>query len=83
MRCESGGVFQSGRRYLKVLTAVIMNGYIFWNITPRSPLKVNGCFGVTRRLHLQSRRIRQESNQHEASYLLEGREKNKDDSLSA
>jgi hypothetical protein len=28
---------------------------IFWNITPRSPLKVNRNFGGTRRLHLRSR----------------------------
>jgi hypothetical protein len=31
----------------EVLTAVIMKGSIFWDITPCSPLKVNRCFGGT------------------------------------
>jgi hypothetical protein len=29
----------------EVLTAVVMKGSIFWDITPFSPLKVNRCFG--------------------------------------
>jgi hypothetical protein len=33
--------------------------YIFWDITPCSPLKVNRRFGETSRLHLQDRRISQ------------------------
>jgi hypothetical protein len=36
-----------------VLAAVVMKGSIFWDITPRSPLKVNRCFGGTFRLHFQ------------------------------
>jgi hypothetical protein len=32
-----------------------MKSSVFWNITPRSPLKVNGHFGATYRLHLQGR----------------------------
>jgi hypothetical protein len=32
---------------LKVLTATVMKSYsIFWDITPYSPLKVNGLYGV-------------------------------------
>jgi hypothetical protein len=37
----------------EVLTAVVMNSSIFWDITPCSPLKVNRRFGGTCRLHLQ------------------------------
>jgi hypothetical protein len=35
----------------------------FWNITPRTPLKVNRSFGGTCRLHLQGLGISQASNQ--------------------
>jgi hypothetical protein len=48
---------------LEVLTAVAMKSSIFWDITPRSPLKVNNRFGRTCRLHLQDRRISQARNQ--------------------
>jgi hypothetical protein len=37
----------------EVLTAVLMKSTIFWDITPCSPLKINGRFGGTYRLHLQ------------------------------
>jgi hypothetical protein len=37
---------------IKVFMAVVMKSYTFWDITPCSPLKVNGCFGVTCRLHI-------------------------------
>jgi hypothetical protein len=30
-----------------ILTAVVMNSAIFWDMTPCSPLKVNRCFGGT------------------------------------
>jgi hypothetical protein len=40
--------------------------YIFWDINPCSPLKVNRRFGGTCYLHLQSPRIRQARNQREA-----------------
>jgi hypothetical protein len=43
-----------------------MKSSIFWDITPRSPLKVNRRFGGTYRLHLQGRRISQARNQREA-----------------
>jgi hypothetical protein len=39
----------------EVLTAVVMKTSVFWDITPCSPLKVNGRFGGTYRLHLQGR----------------------------
>jgi hypothetical protein len=39
---------------------------ISWDITPCSPLKVNGCFGVKRLLHLQGQRINQGRHQQEA-----------------
>jgi hypothetical protein len=35
-----------------VLTVVIIESSIFWDITRRSPLEVNGCFGGTCLLHL-------------------------------
>jgi hypothetical protein len=49
-----------------VPTAVVMKNSIFWNITPCRLLKVNRCFGVTFRLHLQGRRTSQIRNQHKA-----------------
>jgi hypothetical protein len=47
----------------EVLTAVVMTNFIFWDIMPCSRLKVNGRFGETCRLHIQSRRISQARNQ--------------------
>jgi hypothetical protein len=35
-----------------VLTAVVTKSTIFWDVMPRSPLKVNRNFGGTYRLHL-------------------------------
>jgi hypothetical protein len=43
----------------EVLTAVIMNSLIFWDMC--RPVKVDRCFGRTCHLHLQGRRIRQNS----------------------
>jgi hypothetical protein len=40
-----------------VLTAVVMNSSIFWDITPCRLLKVNRHFRGTCHLHLQGRRI--------------------------
>jgi hypothetical protein len=40
----------------EVLTAVVVESSIFWDITPCSQLKVNQRFGRTYRLHLQGRR---------------------------
>jgi hypothetical protein len=36
----------------KVFIAVLMKSSVFWDITPRNPLKVNGRFGGTCRLHI-------------------------------
>lgn len=36
---------------LDFLIAVVMKGFVFWNITPYSPLKINRSFGGTCRLH--------------------------------
>jgi hypothetical protein len=41
----------------EVLTPVVMESTIFWNITPCTPLKFNRRFGGTYRLHLYGRRI--------------------------
>jgi hypothetical protein len=39
-----------------------MKNNIFWDITLCSPLKVNGRFGETYRLHIQSRKIKRPGN---------------------
>jgi hypothetical protein len=44
-----------------------VKSYVFWDITPCSPFKVNRRFGGTCRLHPQSRRISQRRHQHEGS----------------
>jgi hypothetical protein len=49
----------------EVLTAVVMKSYIFWDITPCSPLKVNLRFVEECRLHLHGRRVNQAINQNE------------------
>jgi hypothetical protein len=53
---------------------MFMKNSIFWDISPCSPLRVNGPFGETYRLHLQRRTISQGRNQREAggkqSHLL-------------
>jgi hypothetical protein len=45
-----------------------MKTSIFWDITPRSPLKANTSFGGTRRLRLQGRRISQARNRHQSRW---------------
>jgi hypothetical protein len=40
-----------------------LNSSVFWHITPCSPVKVNGCFGGTHRLHLQGRGVSRARNQ--------------------
>jgi hypothetical protein len=37
-----------------VLIAVLTKSYIFWNLTPCSPLKASCCFGGTYRFYLQA-----------------------------
>jgi hypothetical protein len=54
----------------QALTAVVMKIYIFWDITSRSPVKVNLRFGGTRRLHPQGRRVSQARNQCVAGSLF-------------
>jgi hypothetical protein len=54
---------------LKVLTVVIMKSSVFWDIM-YSPLKINGCFGGSHRLHLQGIRISQPKYQHEVGSKL-------------
>jgi hypothetical protein len=51
---------------LEFLTPVVIKSSVFWDMTPCSPLKTNRRFGGTCRLHLQGRRIQQNS----ACYLL-------------
>jgi hypothetical protein len=45
----------------------LQKSYTFWDITPRSPMKVNRRFGGTCRLHLNGRRISQARNKREAA----------------
>jgi hypothetical protein len=49
----------------EILIPVVMKNSVFYDITPRSPLRANGHFGGTCRLHLQGRRISQARNQRE------------------
>jgi hypothetical protein len=53
----------------EVLASTVKKITVFWDITPRSPLKVNRRFGGTYRFHLQSRRMSRERNQHESRQL--------------
>jgi hypothetical protein len=43
--------------YKKLQTCICKKMAIFWDIMPRSPLKINQRFRGTCRLHLQDRRI--------------------------
>lgn len=54
----------------EVLTVVIMKSTVFWNVTPRSMLKVSRCFWGTYRLLLQGQRISRARKQHSACHLL-------------
>jgi hypothetical protein len=42
-----------------IISYEVLTNSVFWDITPRSPLKVNRGFGGTRCLQLQGRRISQ------------------------
>jgi hypothetical protein len=55
----------------EVLTVVVMNSNIFWDIMLCSLLNVNRCFGGTYRLHLQGRRIGRARNQCESRQQAE------------
>jgi hypothetical protein len=50
----------------QILIAVFINTFIFWNIIPCDPLKVNRRFGRTYGLHIQGQRLNQARNQREA-----------------
>jgi hypothetical protein len=53
----------SSKLSFEVLTAVVVKGSVFWDITPYTPLKVNRRFGGIRRLQLHDQRISQTRNQ--------------------
>jgi hypothetical protein len=57
---------RNGLVSFEVLTAVVMKSFIFWDITPFSPVEVKRRFGETYCLHLQCRRVSQTSGQPEA-----------------
>jgi hypothetical protein len=50
----------------EILTAVVMENSVVWDITPCSPLKANRRFGGTCRLDLQDSRISHPRTEHEA-----------------
>jgi hypothetical protein len=55
----------------EVLKAVVMKNAVFWDMTPRSPLKVNRRFGGKYRLHLHDGIISPERNQSEENLQAE------------
>jgi hypothetical protein len=56
---------------LEVLTEVVINSTIFWDIMPFCPLKVNRRLGRIFCLHLQTRRKRRTRNQREKRWQAE------------
>jgi hypothetical protein len=50
----------------KLLSTYEMNSTIFWDVTPRSPLKVSRRFRGTYRLRLQGRRLSEARYQRES-----------------
>jgi hypothetical protein len=62
-------VQQNKRKWVEVLTAVVMKISVFWDITPCSPLKPNWHFGGTCRHQPQGRRISQATCFTLVSYL--------------
>jgi hypothetical protein len=51
---------------------MVRKNYIFWDIMPCSPLKVNQRFGGTCHFHFQSRRISQEKKSMKQAAVLSG-----------
>jgi hypothetical protein len=47
-----------------------MKNFVFCDITLCSSVEVNRCFGGTYRLHLQGRKVSQESKQNEVRRIL-------------
>jgi hypothetical protein len=62
-RCFTESLLSNGSTCYNILHN---RNFIFWDITPYIPLKVNIRFGGTCRLHLHGRRINQERNQRES-----------------
>jgi hypothetical protein len=56
----------------EVLTAVIMNSSVFWNMTAYSSMRVNTRFGGTCRLHLQGWIVSHARNQYEGMRKQQG-----------
>jgi hypothetical protein len=54
----------------EILTTLLMKSFIFWDITPCCPLKVNRRFGEKFHLHLQGQRISRARNHRESWALL-------------
>jgi hypothetical protein len=54
----------------EVLTPVVMNNSVFWDVTPCSPLKDNRLFGRPCHPHLQGRRISRARNQQSSASRL-------------
>jgi hypothetical protein len=69
--CENGVQISAGTAYsfvgLDILTAVFMKSSVFRDITPCSPLKVNGSLGLT---YPTSGSKKKPSKQSSACYLL-------------
>jgi hypothetical protein len=59
-------VSHSELQYLWNVGFEVLKSSVFWDITPRSLLKVNRRFEVTCRLHFQGRKIGEARKQHEA-----------------
>jgi hypothetical protein len=66
---------QEGKVGFEDLTAVVMKGTVFWDITPCSSLKVKRRFGGTYRFHLQVRRESQARHKRESRWQAEVDEK--------
>jgi hypothetical protein len=64
------GIFTDCPRVLSIeayfCRLLLLKSYVFWDVTPCIPLKINWSFGGTWYLHLQDRRISQARNQREA-----------------
>jgi hypothetical protein len=69
---ENHYIFRPHRSSCDDTTPRNFNSYIFWDITPRSPLKVKRRFRGTYGLHLQGRIISRERNQHESRLTFNG-----------
>jgi hypothetical protein len=73
LQCSGGCISEQQESHIgvQVLTALVMRSYVFWDITPCSPLKVIRRFGGICSLHLKGRRISRERNQRENGWQAE------------